>query len=83
MSQPVWVLRVGTWLATLIGRQRTIQTIGTATGVPRFDRGGNCYGSVRPNGYNLSSNGTCNLHDSGDRNNDPLLGTLGYYGGPL
>lgn len=44
---------------------------------------GNCYGSVTSIGYNLSSDGTCNFNDTGDRNNtDPKLGTLGYYGGP-
>ena len=46
--------------------------------------GGNCGGSgVTSNGYNMSSDGSCNFHNSGDRNNiDPLLGTLGNYGGP-
>jgi hypothetical protein len=45
--------------------------------------GGNCSGPITSNGYNLSSDNTCNFHGSGDRNNiNPLLGTLGYYGGP-
>jgi len=46
--------------------------------------GGNCSGTMISNGYNLSSDNTCNFHNSGDRNNvvDPKLGTLGYYGGP-
>jgi hypothetical protein len=45
--------------------------------------GGNCYGSVTSNGYNMSSDGTCNLSNSGDRNNtDPMLGPLQNNGGP-
>jgi hypothetical protein len=35
------------------------------------------------NGYNLSSDNTCNFNNTGDLNNtDPELGTLGNYGGP-
>jgi len=45
--------------------------------------GGNCYGTMTSNGYNLSSDGTCNFNNSGDLNNtDPSLGQLGNYGGP-
>jgi hypothetical protein len=45
--------------------------------------GGNCYGGVTSNGYNLSSDGTCNFNGTGDLNNtDPKLGQLGNYGGP-
>jgi hypothetical protein len=34
------------------------------------------------NGYNLSSDGTCNFNSTGDLNNtDPKLGQLGNYGG--
>jgi hypothetical protein len=45
--------------------------------------GGNCGGSVTSNGYNLSSDGTCNFNGPGDLNNtDPKLGKLGNYGGP-
>jgi hypothetical protein len=45
---------------------------------------GNCFGfAVTSNGYNLSSDGTCNFSNSGDLNNtDPKLGQLGNYGGP-
>jgi hypothetical protein len=44
---------------------------------------GNCYGTVTSNGYNLSSDKTCNFNNTGDLNNtDPKLGQLGYYGGP-
>jgi hypothetical protein len=44
--------------------------------------GGNCSGTVTSNGYNLSSDNTCNFNGPGDRNNtDPKLGTLGYNGG--
>jgi hypothetical protein len=45
--------------------------------------GGNCLGTMTSHGYNLSSDGTCNFSNSGDRNNtNPMLGTLGNYGGP-
>jgi hypothetical protein len=45
--------------------------------------GPNCRGTITSLGYNVSSDGTCSLHNSGDRNNtDPKLGSLGYYGGP-
>lgn len=43
---------------------------------------GNC-GGVTSNGYNLSSDGTCNFNSPGDLNNhDPLLGPLQNNGGP-
>jgi hypothetical protein len=45
--------------------------------------GGNCYGTMISNGYNMSSDATCTFSNHGDRNNiDPKLGTLGNYGGP-
>jgi hypothetical protein len=45
--------------------------------------GGNCSGTITSNGYNLSSDATCNFADPGDLNNaDPMLGALGYHGGP-
>jgi hypothetical protein len=45
--------------------------------------GGNCSGTIFSHGYNLSSDSTCKFSDTGDLNNtNPLLGTLGYYGGP-
>jgi hypothetical protein len=43
----------------------------------------NCTGTITSHGYNLSSDGSCALSNSGDRNNtNPVIGTLGYYGGP-
>lgn len=43
----------------------------------------NCVGTITSHGYNLSSDGSCAFSNSGDRNNtNPMLGTLGYYGGP-
>lgn len=43
---------------------------------------GNCYGPLTSNGYNLSSDGTCNLTGPGDMNNvDPMLGPLQNNGG--
>ena len=43
----------------------------------------NCSRTQNSHGYNLSSDNTCNFSGPGDRNStDPLLGTLGNYGGP-
>ena len=51
--------------------------------VANSPNGGNCYGTMTSNGYNLSSDNTCNFSGSGDLNNtDPKLGTLGNNGGP-
>jgi len=45
--------------------------------------GGNCYGSITSNGYNLSSDDTCDFNGPGDMNNtNPKLQPLGNYGGP-
>jgi hypothetical protein len=45
--------------------------------------GGNCGGTMTSNGYNLSSDGTCNFNSTGDLNNtDPKLGPLQNNGGP-
>jgi hypothetical protein len=45
--------------------------------------GGNCDGSMTSNGYNLSSDYTCNFNNTGDLNNtSPLLGRLKDNGGP-
>ena len=45
--------------------------------------GGNCSGTIVSNGYNLSSDNTCNFNNTGDLyNTDPQLGILGSYGGP-
>ncbi len=45
--------------------------------------GGNCYGNITSNGYNLSSDSTCNFNGGGDFNNvDPKLGPLYNNGGP-
>jgi hypothetical protein len=46
-------------------------------------KGGDCSGAMNSNGYNLSSDDTCNFNGPGDLNNtDPKLGTLGNRGGP-
>jgi hypothetical protein len=51
--------------------------------VANSTEGGNCSGTMTSNGYNLSSDGTCNFNGPGDLNNtDPKLGQLGNYGGP-
>jgi hypothetical protein len=45
--------------------------------------GGNCHGAVASDGYNLSSDNTCSLDNTGDMNNtDPMLGLLQNNGGP-
>jgi hypothetical protein len=45
--------------------------------------GGNCRGAVTSDGYNLSSDSTCNFDSTGDLNNtDPKLGRLRNNGGP-
>jgi hypothetical protein len=45
--------------------------------------GGNCFGGVTSNGYNLSSDNTCNFNGPGDLNStNPRLQPLGNYGGP-
>jgi hypothetical protein len=45
--------------------------------------GGNCFGAMTSDGYNLSSDNTCNFSGPGDLDNiDPKLGTLGNHGGP-
>jgi hypothetical protein len=45
--------------------------------------GGNCFTSITSNGYNLSSDSTCNFNNTGDLNNtDPKLGPLQNNGGP-
>ena len=45
--------------------------------------GANCGSGVTSNGYNMSSDSSCNFSKSGDRNNtDPLLGPLQNNGGP-
>lgn len=47
--------------------------------------GGNCYnyGTWTSNGYNIFSDNSCPATGTGDLSNtDPLLGTLGYWGGP-
>jgi hypothetical protein len=45
--------------------------------------GGNCSPEVTSKGYNLSSDGSCTFHNTGDLNNtNPLLGPLQNNGGP-
>lgn len=59
---------------------------GTATlqnSIVASNSGGNCFGTMTSNGYNLSSDGTCDFNDTGDLNNtDPKLGPLQNNGGP-
>jgi predicted outer membrane repeat protein len=45
--------------------------------------GGNCAGTITSDGYNLSSDNTCNFSNTGDLNNmNPKLGALHSNGGP-
>src|SRR5271156_5985883 len=45
--------------------------------------GGNCSGTVSSSGYNLSSDGSCNLNGKGDKNDtEPKLRSLHNNGGP-
>jgi hypothetical protein len=59
---------------------------GTATlqnSIVANNPGTNCGGTITSHGYNLSSDGSCAFSNSGDRDNtNPVLGTLGSYGGP-
>ncbi len=53
--------------------------------VAKNPSGGDCGGggTITSNGYNLSSDGTCNFNGNGDLNNvDPILGPLENNGGP-
>ena len=44
--------------------------------------GGNCYGTIASNGYNLSGDNSCSFNSTGDLNNtDPRLGSLQDHGG--
>jgi hypothetical protein len=48
-----------------------------------LENSGNCSGKISSNGYNLSSDDTCNFRNPGDLNNtDPILGPLQNNGGP-
>jgi hypothetical protein len=59
---------------------------GTATlqnSIIAKNSGKNCGGTITSHGYNLSSDSSCAFSNSGDRDNtNPVLGTLGNYGGP-
>jgi hypothetical protein len=59
---------------------------GTATlqnSILANNSGKNCGGTITSHGYNLSSDASCAFSKSGDRDNtNPVLGTLGFYGGP-
>jgi predicted outer membrane repeat protein len=51
--------------------------------VANSGNGGNCAGTITSDGYNLSSDSTCNFSGRGDLNGkNPKLGALGNNGGP-
>jgi len=73
--------------STVSGNSGGIESLSGSTtlqnSIVANNSGGNCHGTMSSSGYNLSSDGSCNLSHTGDLNNtDPLLGTLGNYGGP-
>jgi hypothetical protein len=61
-------------------------TVGTATlanSIIANNFDANCRGTITSHGYNLSSDSSCAFSNSGDQNDtNPMLGSLGYYGGP-
>jgi hypothetical protein len=71
--------------STLGGNKQGIYNSNTATlqnSIVANNIGGNCSGTVTSNGYNLSSDDTCNFNGPGDLNNtNPLLGPLQNNGG--
>lgn len=73
--------------ASISGQGGAIYSAGTSTLqnsiVANSGTAGNCSGTITSNGYNLSSDVTCNLGRLGDLNNiDPKLGPLQNNGGP-
>lgn len=57
-------------------------TVTVQNSIMAKNAGKNCAGLVTSHGYNLSSDGSCAFSNAGDRDNtNPMLGTLGYYGG--
>jgi len=73
--------------STIAGNQGGIYVnLGTAilqNSVVSNNSGGNCFGGVSSNGYNLSSDSSCNFSGPGVLNNtDPMLGPLQNNGGP-
>ena len=55
----------------------------TQNSIVANNSGGNCQGTMTSNGYNLSSDGSCNFNGTGNLNNtDPKLGPLQNNGGP-
>jgi hypothetical protein len=61
-----------------VGGTATLQN----TIVANSPRGGNCYGAMTSDGYNLSSDSTCKFGKTGDLNStDPMLGPLQNNGG--
>ncbi len=76
--------------STIAGNNGIVGGIGIYSGTATLQNsivanfvGGNCGNTIVSNGYNLSSDATCNFTSTGDLNNtDPMLGPLQYNGGP-
>jgi hypothetical protein len=76
--------------STIAGNNGIVGGIGIYSGTATLQNsivanlvGGNCGNTIVSNGYNLSSDATCNFTSIGDLNNtDPMLGPLQYNGGP-
>ena len=61
----------------------TVATVILQNSIVASNSGGNCFGTMTSNGYDLSSDDTCNFNGPGDLNNtDPKLGPLKNNGGP-
>jgi hypothetical protein len=68
--------------ASVIGGIVGVTTVITNSIVAN-NAGGNCSAAMASEGYNLSSDGTCNFSNIGDLNSiDPMLGPLQNNGGP-
>jgi hypothetical protein len=85
-NQASAVISNGTVSGNSANRVGGIYTSGSTTlqnSVVAGSSQGNCYGTMISNGYNLSSDNSCNFNGRGDLNNhDPLLGPLQNNGGP-
>ena len=73
----------GIWVYWKHGRRVTLQNTILAHNKWANCNGEGSFGNLVSNGYNLSSDGHCNLYNTGDKpNTKPKLGKLDYHGGP-
>lgn len=58
-------------------------TVALLNTIVAYNNGGNCYGTIKSNGYNLDSANTCRFANKGDKTQvNPLLAPLDDNGGP-